>query len=539
MTDPGLEAPIGPVLGGPRLGRERARIVVVGLVAIVVLAAGIGLVGNGVIDPTASSSPSSSAGAPSDVARASTLEPSLATASGPTPVPSTCALVPPGHPWTVAFRLQAGGGGPVGVEGIGPSASPSNESNDVANWPVPSTDVADRLGIGEGVVLIADLDSCVQFVSAEYRAADPSVPGPFPIAWHTMEVSPPRPVVPLGPLPEGDWIVRITATFLEFQAASPAPPESTERFFRVIVGSGVRPSEPPPEVLPAVACVPWDDTVNRPDLVLTGTDDGTVPGIAPGTGTPPLTYGNMGSPIEIRATGDACALAWSISAQNIDTNRSVAIESQDNATFDPFVASQNRWLLRSVPTGLLEMTATMHFSADVTVSRRWALIVQAPDFPEVLFRASDGTEVTGTPSCGSQWEYLVDVAPSGKFETNATGGEVSCTGNPILGDVPELATAPGSVIRVEAPGWTVGAWAGACGTLDPSVSQSAPFIVSNGCDLGGSGIGPAPIAFVSRASATVVRLDLTLYRDNGGGYEQVGGSVYVSIVPTAPTRPLP
>ena len=80
----------------------------------------------------------------------------------------------------------------------------------------------------------------MQFVSAEYRPADPSVPGPFPITWHTMEISPPRAIVPLGPLPEGDWIVRVSATFLDF-LTTPTSIDSTERFFRVIVGAGARP----------------------------------------------------------------------------------------------------------------------------------------------------------------------------------------------------------------------------------------------------------------------------------------------------------
>ena len=402
---------------------------------------------------------------------------------------------------------------------MAPTPAPSGEPVDEAAWPVPSIELAARVGVAEGVNLLADLDACVQFVTAEYEPADPSVQGPFPITWHTMEISAPRAVVPLGPLPEGDWIVHVSATFLDF-LTTPTSIDSTERFFRVVVGSGARPSEPAPEVTPAVPCVPWNDAAQPPDLFMTGTQDGPSPGVPPGTGPPPPTYGMIGSALEIRTTGDACALAWEITAFNVDTNRSVSIETQANPAYDPFLVTQNRWRLGSLPTGLLQVTATMHYSADSSVSRRWNLIVQDPGFPDVEFRAPDGTLAQGTPACGAQWSY-----------PDATGVEVSCTGAAVRGDVEQLLAAPGSVIRVDAPGWTVGSWAGACGKLDPSASPSHPFIEIDGCNLGGSGVGPATVAFVSRAGAPVVRLDLTLYLD-GDTYQQVTGSVYVAVLPT-------
>ena len=503
---------MGPVLGGPRRSRDRARIAAVAVVAVVVLAIGIGVLGNGPIgqsESTAPTLPTSSTATESEPVAAGSVPP---TASGPTPAASSCALVRPGHP----HDIRVSSGGPP-QQGVAPTPAPSGEPVDEAAWPVPSIELAARVGVAEGVNLLADLDACVQFVSAEYAPADASASGPFPITWHTMEISPPRAIVPLGPLPEGDWIVRVSATFLDF-LTTPTSIDSTEQFFRVIVGSGVRPSEPAPEVTPAVHCVPWNDSSQPPDLVLTGTEDQSVPGIPPGTGTPPLTYGTMGSPIEIRTSGDGCALAWSITAFNVDTNRSVSIESQDNAAYDPFLAAQNRWLLSYLPTGLLQMTATMHYSADVSVTRRWDVIIEPPDFPAVVFRAPDGTTATGAPACGAQWGY-----------PDATGGEVSCTGNPILANLEELDVAPGSVIRVDVPGWTVASWAGSCGVLDPSVSPSKPFVVIEGCGLG-SGQGPVEIGFVSRSAASVVQLDVTLLQQ--GQPAVVSGTVYVSIVPT-------
>jgi hypothetical protein len=516
MTDQGLESSIGPVLGGPRRSRERARIVAVGVVAVVVLAAGIGLVGNGATGLTPSTASTSASLGPSEPIAATSESPSTA---GATRTAASCTLVRPGH--LPEIRIGSGGALLVGSEGLPRAAASPGPPDGAGAWPAPPIGTAFHLaGSGGILLLLADLDACVQFVSAEYQPADPSLTGPFPIRFRTMEVSPPRSIVPLGPLPDGDWIVRVTAAFLEFApTASPTPPESTERFFRVIVGPGTRPSDAPTEVAPTVPCGPWDGASQPPDLFLTGTQDGSVPGIPPGTGPPPVTYGSMGSAIEIRTTGDACALSWSISAMNIDTNRSATFDAQDNAAYDPFLAAQNRWLLHNVPTGLLEMTATVHYSADVAVSRRWALIVEPLDFPAVVFRGPDGSTVDGAPGCGAQWTLSA-----------GTGGEVSCTGSPILADVQELAAAPGSVIRVDVPGWTVGTWASACGKLDWTVSQSQPFVAIDSCDLGG-GIGPTGIAFIARGSAPVVRLDLSLHRTENDTYEQVDGSVYVSIVP--------
>ena len=106
---------------------------------------------------------------------------------------------------------------------------------------------------------------------------------------------------------------------------------------------------------------------------------------------------------------------------------------------------------------------------------------------------------------------------------------MSCTGIAILGNIEQLVADPGSVVRVEVPGWTVASWAGACGKLDPTVSPSQPFIAIDGCDLGG-GQGPVDIGFVSRATASVVRLDVTLLQD--GVAAAVSGTVYAVIVPT-------
>ncbi len=77
-----------------------------------------------------------------------------------------------------------------------------------------------------------------------------------------------------------------------------------------------------------------------------------------------------------------------------------------------------------------------------------------------------------------------------------------------------LAPPAGTPIRVEVPGWTILDWSGSCGRLDALDYPADPFVIIDSCDLGHS-VGSGPVMFLPRPSGAVVRIIVTLQRDDG------------------------
>jgi hypothetical protein len=379
---------------------------------------------------------------------------------------------------------------------------------------VPDVDVAARVVAPSGILLVPDDDACVRYVIAEYRPADPTLSGPWPIAFRTLNVSPPRATVALGQMPTGDWVVRVVA----YYATGIAGQENSnvvERFFRVLSGRAEGPI-PTPETPPVVPCTAMPAGAPPPDLVLHGGEDGPVVGIAPGTGQPEVHYATPGAQIEIRDEGDACARAWSIQARNVDTGETIDIETRQNPTSDPFQFAQNRWRILSLPTGLLQITATMAYSADVTVARRWSLIVQVPELPALSVVAPDGRSTAALPDCGVAWSF-----------DEGTAIIESCTEDRFARGLELLSVAAGTPVRLEAPGWTIDQWSGDCGTLDVEVDPLSALTIVNNCDLGGS-LRPGQVVFIPRPDAPIARFFLVMEQDGISATATVYASVAVT-----------
>ncbi len=510
MTDPGVEAPIGPVLGRQRTSRERFRIAAAGVVAVIVFGAGIGLAGHGLTNAN-TASPSAAAAA------TTTSTPGPAATADGTRVPPTqnvglgCAPVRLGSP--PELRLSSDAGNLASISGILASPAPAASSQPSGPWPIPGLDDAARLVNSEGILLAADLDACVRYVIAEYRPADPTLTGPYPIAFHALNVSPPRSIVPLGPLPTGDWVVRIVAHF-STGVAGQENANVAERFFRVVSGQGQGPL-PTPATPPAVPCTVVAAGAPPADLVLLGSQEGPIVGIPPGTGPPVVANADPGRFVEIRDAHDACARSWAIRAMNVDTGQTIDIDTQDNPTSDPFQFAQNRWRLLSLPTGLLQITATMGYSADLSVTRRWSLIVRAPDFPVLTARAPDGSSAQTVAGCGASWAFHA-----------GTGIVDACSTVQDVAGLENLAVPFGTSMRLDAGDWTIASWSGLCGRVDPAGGGSLDsFEVVDGCDLGGS-LVPGKAAFIPRPGAPIVRLSVVLERAGA----TVTGDVFVSLV---------
>ena len=513
MSDDSLEAPIGPVLGGSRRQRDRTRIALVAGITIVVLGAGIGLAGNGFTEAPSASPGAASQTLPVAVVPTPSVSPTATGAGRTQSAGPGCATVRLGN--APELRLSSDVGNVDPAPGLPLSPTPSAGPSAEPSWPIPPIEDAARTGDTDGLLLVPDDDACVRHVDADYRPADPTLAGPFPMAWRTLDVSPVRSVVPLGPLPRGDWVVRIVAGF---STGTPGQDVGsvTERFFRVLAGRGGGPLDTP-ELPPAVPCVALAAAATPPDLTLYGVAQGPTPGIPPGAGPPPVIDATPGEALEIRASGDACARSWSIQADDVDTGSHLEIETRENPTSDPFLSAQNRWRIATVPTGLLEITATMGFSADVTVSRRWAVIVRADDPPEADVTLPDGPAIAAAYECTPRWSY-----PAG------TGITAMCTDAAIIGDVPTISVAAGLPIRLEVPDWKVLAWNATCGRLDALDRPSDPFIQVDSCNLGGS-LAPGPIVVLPRSSGPVVRFQVTLERDG----VRVEATYYATLEPSS------
>ena len=509
MRPDGIEAPIGPVLGAPRRSRDRAQIAVVAAVAVVVLAAGIGLAGNGFSSPPSSAAPSA--------VSSTTVGPTAAatpTASPlPPPTPNTglgCSPVRLGAPPEI--RLGVDADDPLAIRGVAPGPGPDESPSQAPAWPVLPVEGALTAPGRPSLYLISEEDACVRYVVADYVPGDPGVSVPFPISFRALNVNPPRSIVPLGRLPSGDWIVRVVAYF-STDTAGQEDASVVERFFRVANADTAGPF-PTPLVPPAVPCAGPPVGGISPTLVLSDGAGGLVEG-TPDLGAPlivpPITPVRLGDPIEIRVAGDACAIAWAIRAEQPVDGGVSDIEREDNAANDPFLFAQNRWRLHDLWTGTTVINATIRFSADVVVTNRWHLDVQGGAVPAARIVAPNGAAVDAVHAqCGASWQY-----------ESGTGGYEYCTGNSIPPPLIALRVAPETPLRVEVPGWTIVGWGGDCGRLDPS-NPDQPYQNVDGCGLGGwwhgvegpppSGLPAVPAAFLPRSTGPLVQLYLTVQR---------------------------
>lgn len=502
MKPDGVEARIGPVLGTPRRSRDRVRIALVGAAAVIVVGAGIGLAGNGLtVLPSATGSPGTSGSAAILASHAATATPGDVL---PPPTRSSvleCAPVRFGKPPEIRLTANPESMIIVGVAAPAPSAS---TGPDAPPWPtLPLGGALRALGDLRAFQSSLDLssvdDGCMRYVLAEYA---PSVPGgatspiAFPIPFRTLNVSPPRSIVPLGPLPPGDWTVRIVAYFSTGQAGQ-EDGSVIERFFRVVTSESAGPI-PALVTSPAVACGPLPRGGGTPTLVLVGAVGGPVEGALGATVPPPVPV-RIGDPLEIRVAGDACALGWAIAGAQVETGFNTTFDQQDNASNDPFLYAQNRWPLHDLPTGRMTVGATIRFSADVSVTNRWFLDVAGADVPTIRIVTPNGsTTPTVRALCGATWV----------FTAGASGFEF-CAANEVPDGLPVLSVPPETPLRIEAPGWIIRTWGGSCGRLDPA--SSGQMLSVNGCDLGGwygdrSLPIPGPAVFLPRTAGPLVRI---------------------------------
>ena len=518
MRPDGLDAPIKPVLQGPRRTRHRAEVAAAAAISIVVLAAGIGLAGHGL-----TASPSGSPASAPSSASAPASGQAAPTPGRPTqPLPTenaglTCAPVASGSPPVVRAGSSIEDLPPrVGTARV-PGATPGPEATGIgplpADWPIPPAEDAIHL-LGKGVIVVStDHPACIAHVMAEYAPAESTLVGPYPITLRNMAVLPVRSRVNLSEMPTGDFIVRVVTTMAKGAVGDGSPAAQAEAFFRVIVGTGAL--LPGPIIAPVVPCMALPADAEPPHVILVAGSGLPVPGLDRGAGQPPLVTLDPGDPAELRIDPDACARSWSITALVPSSTEPIVIERLDNPTNDPFLYAQNRWALHGLVTGRLTLVAAMRFSPDLVVEKRWFVDVGGLEFPGAVVVDATGASAPAVAACGTSWYFA-----------GGGSGFESCVEAGIPLPLPDFVVPMGTPVHLEIPGWVINGWSAACGRFEVETSPAEPFVVVDNCNLGNRPTGP--IVFVPRASGTIVRV----FVEARNGDVTISGSLYASVVVT-------
>jgi len=483
-TDPtiaardGLEAPVGPVLVKRRGLRGRAGVVAVAVGTITIVAAGMGLGGQGpTLDP--GTSPSGSTGALTTEGAAIDPRPPGPSRAAPTGhTGSGCRPVDPTD--LPELRLWSTAGDAGAVRGFDPTPDPSS----TANWPIPGASSTVLLDASSSLVLLPEEEACVRQAIAEYIGVDELGSDPRPLGRGEISLNSPRARVVFGGLPGGDWIVRVVA---RFSTGGPAGDDeelpAVERFFRVASAGAAAPSVTP-LITPAVGCGGPVQGGLLPQLLLAvgdgkpvrGVDLTTYPGDILHNGA--LASGSFPDPVELRVEDDLCATSWLIDILDPVRGNVYFQLAEINPLEDPAYVSQNRIVIADLPLGRSVVRATVSFGLRQDVHVAWELEIGGPPLPGVEVSASNGARVAGVPGCGTGWTH----ARGGSAFENCPTSTVPATPN-------VLSLRDGDVVTVAMPGWSIDGWSAGCGIRNEFAGGVRPLA---DCGLGGQGDGSAP-----------------------------------------------
>jgi hypothetical protein len=472
----GVESPMRPVLGGRGGIRPRGGMIAVAIIAITVVAAGIGLAGSGLEElDGASGSPGSPA--------SGTTGP-----DGSSSLVVGCVAVDPAD--VPEFRLASttvgqvdvlhGQGSSEPVEGVARTAdgSPSpDESSSTSSWPEPGVESTLELKAASLLLAVPVGDACVRRAVAEY-VPDGVTSAPV-IEFGDYSLDPPRKRVTLGRIPAGGWILRVVVDY-STDGTTDGPTAPIERFFKV---HAVHDQSVLPEVTPAVPCSTPEPGAALPELSLVAGSDAPVRGVD--TATYPGDVLRNGATVEgafpdrfvILVDGEACATSWVIRWLDYETGGEVSEFSQENADQNPYRVSQNRIDLSGGVVGQTVLTAKLTFDGGRTEEAAWEVTISAPAPPIATIHGPGGDPTEGVLACGTSWSDGSDV---GAYE--------ACPEWTVPDGVGLITLRSGELLTVDVPGWTIQGWNVSCGTRGgPNLSD---FVSAGGCDLGGGNAGP-------------------------------------------------
>jgi hypothetical protein len=495
----GVEAPVRPVLG-PRPGaRSQAGVIAVAVVAITIVAAGVGL-GGRVPEPAASGSTATPTADASALATA-TRTPRPSRRPSPTPTALAgfgCYAADPSSPPEPKLASSADDMDPApGV--IGPPDS-ALSSPPTASWPIPLPEEGLDLHRSATIVLVTDARFCIGHVVAEYLAVDALGAEPTPLGLGEIDADPPQARLVLGGPPQGDWIVRILASFVTGLTGE-EDDVVVERFFRVVNGAT---PEATPLITPAVPCGGRVSGSPPPRLSLVagdrepmeGVDLATYPGDILHNGA--IVRGVFPEPVRILIEDDVCATSWTIEFLEPITGNTWYQTDGENPRESLDYAAQNRIMLDQTPLGASVLRATVRFGRDEVAKAAWELRIDGPTLPAAEFSADTDGRVAAAIGCGSGWSFR-DGASA--FELCETQGAPDSLGLLVVG--------PDDVVTMDVPGWDITSWSVACGSYEDN------------CSLGAYGDGSVPVGparFLPPSGRKVIfvwigamRGDLTFY----------------------------
>lgn len=482
----GIEAPVRPVLSKTGDRRQRASLVAVAAIGIVVVAAGIGLErGTG---PAPSGGPSGSA-----LTEASSSGGAPTPETGPTEIPgSGCVPVEPGQ--VPEFTIWPSDGSADPRRGVPGPPDWAGASDPVAAWPIPDVASAVKLAQLASLVLLPTNDACFRYAVAEYVPTNRRA-GAVPRSLGEMNLNPPRKRVVLGALPGGDWLLRVVA-YYSTGVASGEDKAVIERFFRVrTAGPDPAPSRTP-EISPSVPCSGVIGTVAAPSLQI-----GAAPGVTGmelTTSDPsevamaPLLSGDMAGQFVIRLAGDACATSWRYRWLDGTTFGELNNGSVENPGEDPGYIAQNRIEIGDGLIGDVFLVIELGYGLGIDATFAWHVRLSPPELPVPRASVNGGPAVLLRPGCG-----VVSTAQGRRYE--------SCSnfGPPAKLDL--LTIRDGDVVEVQVPGWDVRSWNASSGSRD------VPGGFGSTSNLGGD--SSLPIRFVPLPGRFVVLVYIGVVRD--------------------------
>ncbi len=393
------------------------------------------------------------------------------------------------------------------VSGVFGFGSGYGQQSQEPGWQIPSPDRGLVAAPGDDLELGASFDVCFRHLVVDYartriapEAGGIVLQNPLPLFNATIAPSSGR--VLLDGLPDGDWIVRVTAHFETLETV--ADDVVTVTYFRILAGKGpfltpVPTVAPAPTLLisPAVPCGTLLPTANV-GVSLFVADAAPIAGAVDRETTPPEVHARSGDLVRIIVDGEACAVRWNIELFNVETGDTTTVDVISNPADDPAYAAQNRWTIPVVGNRIL--TATLRFPGGLEIVRTWRVTVDPFTAPALYLVGSDGRRFQASAGCG------LSVRLSNGYEAGDDCGSIGYAPGPEA-----LMVRAYRVIHLDLPGWQIISWGASCGRV--TTVDTEQFESPDGCGLGGGASDDAsplvdPPAFVLPPGDTVVQIGI-------------------------------
>ncbi len=427
---------------------------------------------------------------------------------------------------TLAVRGQGDEVGELFVSGYGFGRQTQAPGWPRASWPIPPLSRALAARPTDSIGLSAGNGVCLRHASVDYTAtgtipSDDAISRGPGISWFLDSFEPSARTLILGGLPDGDWVVRVTAHFDTF-ASEPADELVTVTYFRILSGKGpfvTAPTlapDPTPFISPAVPCA---TLAPPPDLgvSLVVGSDAPVPGAPTGEAEPPDVHARLGDPIRVIVDGDVCAVRWNIGLVDDETGEEISVDRFDRPNDDPGYAAQNRWDISTY--GQQVLTADLHVPGGIDIVRSWRVIIDPFVVPTLFLVGPNGARFEATAGCGL---YLL---LSNGHESSDQCGSLGYTPGPEA-----LLVRAYRAIHLDLHGWQIVGWHVSCGQVTEANPEQ--FDVPDNCNLGGgySDLGAQlkdPPAFLLPPRDTVVQISIDAIDGAGNRY---GVAYYAHVV---------